>query len=151
MRGNYLTDGRVVSCGCLKTRKGKDHPRWKGVGNLSGEFIYNIKYNAKHRKISFRLSPEYMWTLYLQQKGCCALSGVPISLEGDSRETRYAATTKRTASLDRIDPSKGYLEGNVQWVHKALNIMKMEMGDNDFIHWCQLVVSHKAFTGRLDS
>lgn len=26
--------------------------------------------------------------------------------------------------FDRIDPNKGYIIGNVQWVHKHINMMK---------------------------
>jgi hypothetical protein len=29
-----------------------------------------------------------------------------------------------TARLDMIDPAKGYVEGNVQWIHKDIQAMK---------------------------
>lgn len=44
-----------------------------------------------------------------------------------------------TASLDRIDSSKGYIEGNVQWVHKRINKMKLDDSDTEFIEWCRLI------------
>ena len=47
-----------------------------------------------------------------------------------------------TASLDRIDSSKGYIEGNVQWVHKRVNLMKGNMSTENFIEWCNLVVKN---------
>ena len=46
------------------------------------------------------------------------------------------------ASLDRIDRTKGYEPGNVQWVHKIVNDMKGTLKDADFIAWCGAVASH---------
>jgi hypothetical protein len=58
---------------------------------------------------------------------------------GNRKEHKYSATSKVTASLDRIDSSKGYVEGNVQWVHKRINIMKNDLSDSEFIEWCRVV------------
>ena len=44
-----------------------------------------------------------------------------------------------TASLDRIDSTKGYIDGNIQWVHKRINTMKMDMSQKDFIDFCKQV------------
>ena len=38
----------------------------------------------------------------------------------------------KTASLDRIDSSKGYTEDNIQWVHKDVNQMKMDLPEQRF-------------------
>jgi hypothetical protein len=55
------------------------------------------------------------------------------------KEAQNGATT---ASLDRIDSAKGYLNGNVQWIHKDLNRMKQEFSDEKFLDWCRRVVQH---------
>lgn len=47
-----------------------------------------------------------------------------------------------TASLDRIDSSKGYTKENVQWVHKDINMMKQEYTTEVFLGWCKKVVEH---------
>jgi hypothetical protein len=44
-----------------------------------------------------------------------------------------------TASLDRIDSSKGYTIDNVQWVHKTVNLMKRELNQQDFIDICNKI------------
>lgn len=44
-----------------------------------------------------------------------------------------------TASLDRIDSSRGYVEGNVQWVHKDVNFMKQALSQERFVELCTLV------------
>jgi hypothetical protein len=42
-------------------------------------------------------------------------------------------------NIDRIDSNQGYIEGNIQWVHKDVNIMKMKMTDEKFIGWCHII------------
>ena len=49
---------------------------------------------------------------------------------------------KFTASLDRIDSNKGYIKGNVQWVHKDVNTMKMDHTQEEFIKICTMVANH---------
>lgn len=46
------------------------------------------------------------------------------------------------ASLDRIDNTKGYVAGNIQWVHKAINLMKLDLVQKDFINWCKKVAEN---------
>ena len=133
IRGNYLTEGRVVSCGCRKKRRGKDHPGWKGCGDLSGQHINGIRANAKCRDIPYKVSVDYLWNLFVKQNKRCALTGKLLSMDKDS---------ERTASLDRINSTKGYVKGNVQWVHKVINLMKMDLSEPDFLKWCQTVVEH---------
>jgi hypothetical protein len=45
-----------------------------------------------------------------------------------------------TASLDRIDNTKGYEEGNVWWVHKEANRLKNNYTLNDLLYWCRLIL-----------
>ena len=49
-----------------------------------------------------------------------------------------------TASLDRIDSSKGYTKDNVQWVHKDINYIKRDLSDSEFITLCKKVATHRA-------
>jgi len=48
---------------------------------------------------------------------------------------------KHTASIDRINNSRGYLKGNIQLVHKDINFMKGKMSQDDFIKMCKLVAN----------
>jgi archaellum component FlaC len=47
-----------------------------------------------------------------------------------------------TASLDRVDSAKGYIKGNVQWVHKDINMMKQQYSQEYFIQMCRLTTEH---------
>ena len=45
-----------------------------------------------------------------------------------------------TASLDRIDNTKGYTQDNVQWVHKDINRIKSDLSQEYFLTLCKTVV-----------
>ncbi len=89
---------------------------YKGYQDLSGKYWYDIKYSANKRNIAFcpKLTIKYAWELFLKQNKKCALSGLDIELYPDIKR-------RNTASLDRIDNSKGYYRNNIQWLHKSVN------------------------------
>jgi hypothetical protein len=85
---------------------------------------------AKSRGIVCHLSIEEAWRIFLEQNKRCNLSGLPIGFSRKRGET--------TASLDRIDSSSGYELGNVQWIHKDINLMKMHLNQKYFLNLCGL-------------
>lgn len=106
---------------------------WKGYQEIPGNYFYSVKRSAKRRKIKFKLSIKDIWNLFVKQNRHCALSGKSIHFQ-----TKYELRNG-TASLDRIDSTKGYVEGNVQWVHKDVNAMKMDLSTNEFFDYCKLI------------
>lgn len=74
-----------------------------------------------------------MWELFEKQNGKCALSNVDIFLS-----KRYPRVLQ-TASLDRIDNTKGYIKNNLQWVHKDINTLKTDFSMERFLELCNLV------------
>jgi hypothetical protein len=133
----HLRNGFTTSCGCLAYPSGNNHSSWKGYGEISSDFFSTIKRNAVSRDIEFDVTIEYLYDLLLKQNKRCALSGVELYF---GRVVKDKKST--TASLDRINSSKGYLPGNVQWVHKRVNIMKNNMDEKDFIEFCKCIVEH---------
>lgn len=136
VRNDCLKKGSTQSCGCIQTLKGKENPAWKGIGDISGSFWCAIKGGAKDRNIEFSITIKYLWDLYIKQDKKCSLTGEQIDF-GQSK-----LDVNRTASLDRIDSSKGYIEGNVQWVTKKVNFAKQTMSQKDFIELCKSVSKH---------
>lgn len=63
------------------------------------------------------------------------MSGIPLHFT--RLRTNYNRYT--TASLDRIDSARPYEPGNVQWVHKTINMMKQQFSQGVFIGWCHKV------------
>ena len=112
---------RLKNCPKCKDFSGDNNSSWKGIGDISGSYYANKKSQAKHRKIEFTVTHEYLWRLFVSNGGRCSLSNRQLSFE---KSHSKAIHNQGTASLDRIDSSKGYIEGNVQWIHKDINYMK---------------------------
>ena len=131
------------SCGCKRGLKGKDSPLFKGTGEISMGFYKRIKRNANRRDIKFNVTIQELWKLFLKQNKKCALTGKILTMPGDPKTISKDAWT---ASLDRIDSSKGYIKGNVQWVHKHVNLMKQWFDEKYFIKLCENVIEYKKET-----
>jgi hypothetical protein len=129
-----LKSGNSLTCGCSKTRKGSDSIYWKGHGSLSGKKWADIKNSAKKRNIKFDITIGEAWDLFRKQNEKCFLTGIDISID---EQFPYG-----TASLDRINSSKGYVTGNVQWVHKDVNMMKQSFEQTYFINLCKLITEN---------
>ncbi len=85
-----------------------------------------IKRAAKKRNIPWEIEIDEAWHIFIGQERKCALSGIPIGFDPGNK----------TASLDRIDSSLGYVSGNIQWVHKDVNNMKGVYPQSYFIDIC---------------
>ena len=105
-----------------------NHRRTK-KGTISNKRAY-CKKSAIQRGLDFDLSTEYLTELWDNQDGKCALSGVDLG---------YIGCGWCTASVDRIDPTKGYIEGNVQWTAWRVNDAKSNMRNDDFINMCRAI------------
>lgn len=130
--GDKLKSGRYS---CLKCRYKRAEKRpfltiWS-----------SIRCGAKSRGLELAVSMEEAFEL-LDKQGCrCALTGVPIQIADTGKEHLRGGTT---ASLDRIDSGLGYVHGNIQWILKDLNQMKMDLPQERFIELCRLVAKHHA-------
>jgi hypothetical protein len=122
----------LLSCGC--TRKwGNVYKKWKGVGLIPRQYFNTIQFRCKQKNIELSIDLDYMWKLFEQQNGKCALTGLSLKFGSQKRNI------PTTASLDRIDSNKGYIPGNVQWLHKLVNICKNHFDQDYFIKTAKLV------------
>lgn len=80
-------------------------------------------------RLPFDLTERFVFSLFNKQNGFCAISNLPIILGTN-------------ASLDRIDSSKGYVKGNVQWVDKYVNLCKGHLSEDFFIELCKKVAQN---------
>lgn len=140
-RSNLVT-GHTQSCGCLRQRVGADNPCWGGCGEISASFWKHILKHAETRSLHVEVTLEDVWTLFQSQNGRCSLTGQPLKCGPRQRD--------RTASLDRVDNRKGYVLGNIQWVHKDINWMKGRFKQSDFIRLCVAVADHQQGNSDVD-
>lgn len=139
VQDNHLTSGRTKSCGCLHKRKGKDSPFFKGFEELPMDYFSQVRRNSEKRKKEFSITIEDAWNQFIKQNKKCALTGIELSFNGTVKDNKNSITSKRNASLDRINSSKGYIKENIQWIHKDVNIMKNDLDEKDFFYYCKLI------------
>lgn len=128
------TELRSKNCGKHERKLGKENWKFNGYEKISGQRWCSIQGNAKKRGVSFEVDIKYAWRILESQKFKCALTGLPIDLPSGGRSGQ-----KFTASLDRIDSSVGYVEGNIQWIYKDINKMKLHYGEEKFVEYCDLI------------
>ncbi len=137
VRMSCLQSGVNKTCGeCPKPHNSKHHA-WKGVGELSKNLFNTYRHGAIEREIEFDITIEQAWSIFELQGGRCAMTGWPIKFN----ET-YKGQKEKTASLDRIDSSRGYVTGNLQWVHRDINNLKKNWDLGRFIEMCTAIANY---------
>lgn len=132
--------GRNASCGhrgCQSTPRGAQAYNWKGAEFVTGSYVTRTRQNARNRGLDFEVDIDYLNTLMISQHHKCKLTGVDICILS---EKLHPGET--TASLDRVDPSIGYVVGNVQWLHKTVNRIKQNLTEKELLSWCKAIISH---------
>lgn len=131
---------KTKSCGCLLLEK---NYCYSGINEMTGTYFNQIKHSLRRTKkrisLEFSITKDYIYNLFISQNKRCILSGLNISFSKPYNKNQ-------TASLDRIDSFKGYIEGNVQWIHKDINRMRMSLNIEEFINLCNLVSNFKKKT-----
>lgn len=121
--------GRCLKCNVSEKRKGYKTSYW-----------WRIKRNAYSRKIELEIEFDEVMNLLDKQEWKCAISGLPIKFPINA-SNKYRK--EGTASLDRIDSSKGYTIDNVQWLHKDINMLKTKFPQSQFIEYCHAVSTYQ--------
>jgi len=122
---------------CVKDRFcGSNSFNWKdsNIENIPSMYFLKLKKSAEKRNITFDITREFLDNLYINQNKKCVYTGY----------TLYFGNTKirGTASLDRIDSKIGYIENNVQWVHKDVNTIKWDLSHDKFLEICKTITEN---------
>ena len=124
------------------------------------KFVYRYKYTYSHRnkspenflktlltkkKRSDSLTVDVLLDLCEEQNWLCALSGEKLTfIAGQGK-------VNTNASIDQIEPGKGYTKNNIQIVCRILNTMKYDSTYEEFINWCKKVIDNDNRKGKLDN
>ncbi len=119
---------------CLKCDEDIKTKNYKRLKKYSEENILKFrlttaKSRAKKIDMDFDITLEYLEFILKEQNNKCAYTGLPFEKDNEMR----------SLSLDRIDSSKGYIQGNIQLVLSCINYMKQEYSEKDFLEMCKLV------------
>lgn len=135
IRHDSVRNCKTTRCKAYSYRTGADNPCWKGYEEISGQLFGQIRSNAIIRKLEFNLTPKYLWEQYLRQDKRCVYTNEYLTFDKKS-------TILAIASLDRIDSSKGYIIGNVQWVNRSVNTVKWDLPEKEFIQKCIAIANN---------
>ncbi len=96
------------------------------VANASGQTVERVS-KIKEMKFKDKYALEtYLIALFESQDGVCALTEIPLQLDGELHDKALAC------SLDRIDSDGHYEEGNLQVVCRFANQWKSDSDDEEF-------------------
>jgi hypothetical protein len=101
-----------------KDRWKEKNPKWAWVVSSVG----GARTRSKYKDLAFDLTNDYVYSI---AGDTCPVLGVPLSFGG----TR--TMVENSSSLDRIDPSKGYVKGNVAVISFKANTIKSNANANE--------------------
>jgi len=119
--GANLISGKSKCCfDCGHNKKMKTH-------TIPSSWWYKTMDQGRRRGHSWSLTEDEALEVLKSQDNRCLFSGLKLKFN------------PMTASIDRVNNSKGYFVDNIQWVHKHINIMKHRYSNEYFVEMCQLV------------
>jgi hypothetical protein len=110
----------------------KNQKRYTGL-TLDQKFEQLLKTAQRRKTVEVFISIQHIKDAWEKQEGRCAYTKLPLTSE---------AHQLNTVSLDRIDSSKDYVEGNIQLVCVPINRMKLDYSEEQFVNLCSLVAQN---------
>lgn len=110
-----------------KTSQNKKRYRDKNRGTIRYHVQEKISTWRKASNVASDLTVDYLVDLYNQQSGLCYYSGESMVFGWIDGKVNH-----NSLSLDRLDPSKGYIQGNVVWCTYLINTMKQNLTEHQF-------------------
>lgn len=87
------------------------------------------KNRARSKGLDYNIDGDYLISLWNETDGCCALTGRQLRLEAWGSKGQVHPDAP---SVDRINPKKGYVKGNVRLITYHLNVALSEYGTDIF-------------------
>lgn len=109
----------------IRTLSGNQRDKYTGLR----EHFRRVK--KRHHK--YDITIDDILEQWEKQNGICVYSGVKLNhpSEGGSNINK--------ASLDRIDSSKGYIKGNIQFISITCNQAKNNMSHEEMLTFCNII------------
>ena len=101
--------------------------------------IRKTKGRLRGKNIEFDLDVPYILNLWEQQNGKCCYSGDKMRLQGYGS----GKATKNSCTFDRVDPTKGYVKGNVVLCCMHVNTMKSNLSVEEFVSLCVRIMKFR--------
>jgi hypothetical protein len=106
---------------------------------LTGSWFNSVRHGAKVRGFSFEITIGDCENQWHKQQGLCAFTGILLDHPEKIKLSEDKYWYKGNGSLDRINSKLGYTKENIQWVHKVINRIKLDTGNELFIKICNAI------------
>jgi hypothetical protein len=127
-----LRNGATKSCGCLKREM-----RRLGEGEASFNKLFSVyRKQSIFRNLDFKLSKEDF--IKITQENCFYCGKQP----SQSYKSNCSTGDYIYNGIDRIDSSKGYIDGNIVPCCGRCNEAKMSETQENFISWIERVYNN---------
>ena len=141
---NLKCSGSFFNAKHLEKYQG-DGSSFKGYQNNRLDQFSPFKYHANKARSRSKLkgyqtdlTTEYLKEVWDNQNGTCPYTGIKMEISRTSQDEDIKKTPTK-ASLDRIDPSIGYVKGNVEFVCYCVNVMKNDFTKDKMISFINLI------------
>lgn len=136
---NIGLSGNCKSCDKIRMRKDKQTQR-QDPELYCKRIIASLRYRAKEQGVPFDLTGEALYDVLREQDFLCfytkGLLDFNVVGERDSHPHR------NMPSVDKIEPSLGYVVGNIAWTYYYVNRAKNDLNLEEFLNLCQLINSN---------
>jgi hypothetical protein len=106
--------------------------------------VLRAEYRDRNKNYGCDLTIEHLKVLWESQNGKCPFTGLDLILPYDS--DGWKEYSPYNASIDRIDNSKGYMQGNVRFISVMANLARQSFSDIQLIDFCKAVAKHEMAT-----
>lgn len=150
------------SCVCQKRNENMPNEYWENhigcqnIKNFSDNrldilspfraFINKGRASIIKHKDEIDVDELYLKEIWENQKGICPYTGIQMFLPKTCKQSDQTRLMHR-ASLDRIDSSKGYLKGNVEFICYGINLAKNNFTKEEVFKFVELIQSSRNTLG----
>jgi hypothetical protein len=112
-------DGLQSKCSKCTVKHHRKYEQQNPRKIIISNMLRNAKYRSESKNLDFNINKEYMLLFAVSH---CPVLGTP--LEWSCRRGSVGGGLPNSPSLDRIDPGKGYVKGNVWIISHRANTIK---------------------------
>jgi hypothetical protein len=105
-------------------------------------FLHRIKAHNRESGKQYDITLEDLKVQWEKQHGICPYTGWTMKRPVNSTVRR--SVSPDSASVDRIDSSKGYTKDNIQFICLMAQYAKNTFQEADVLKFCEAVVRHRS-------
>ena len=120
---------RTESCGCIQKERAAARLTTHGMSRTRADrFLKGAKHRAKRMGLPINLTIHLVAELLRKTKNC-PICGITLATGKDNSRGNMA-----NASLDKLIPSLGYVQGNVNIICRRCNMIKLNASSDELRH-----------------